>query len=119
MVLNIPGLGKSWRKVTMKMQLDDLQAFIRTVENTFKKQAKASEKKWDRPAPKRLSNDKLEDYYQQLSREVFWLSTEFPSLVRQTTFIYLYSALEKALAKLCEDVHKGNPQLPPPSADAR
>lgn len=45
----------------------------------FKKQQKEAHTKWKRSAPKGVSNEQLEEYDQQLLREEFWLSTEFPN----------------------------------------
>ncbi len=101
------------RSVTMKMQLDEIECFVATVERGFKSQLKVSERKWKRQ-PKGLSNDELQDFFNKLSQECFSLDSAFPSLVRQTSFIYLYSVLEKALMCLCSCAHQhGNlPEAP-------
>jgi len=101
------------RKVTMKMQLDEIEGFVATVERGFKSQLKVAEQMWKRQ-PKGLSNDELEEYFSKLSQECFSLDSAFPTLVRQTSFIYVYSVLEKALMFLCECAHKhGNlPEAP-------
>jgi hypothetical protein len=120
MSMKIPGLTtKVWYRVNLKMRLDDLQGFIHTVEMGFRKQQKVADTKWKRSAPKGLSNEQLEEYYEQLSREGFLLSTEFPALVRRTAFVHLYSIFEKALVRLCERVHECNRRLASPSADKK
>jgi hypothetical protein len=93
------------RRVTMKMQLDEIEGFVAMVERGFKTQLKVSERKWKRQ-PKGLSNDELEEYFNKLSMECFSLDNAFPSMIRQTSFIYLYSVLEKGLMFLCDCAHK-------------
>ncbi len=92
------------RRVSMKMQLDEIEGFVAAAERGFKTQLKVSERRWKRQ-PKGLSNDELEDYFNKLSMECFSLDNAFPSMIRQTSFIYLYSVLEKGLMFLCDCAH--------------
>ncbi len=93
------------RKVAMKLQLEEIEGFVATVERGFKSQLKVAERMWKRQ-PEGLSNEDIEKYFSNLSQECFSLDSAFPSLVRQTSFVYVYSVLEKALVSLCECAHK-------------
>ncbi len=56
-------------------------------------------------------NDELEDYSQKLSQGCFSIDIAFPNLIRQTSFIYLFSVLEKVLMFFVDCAHK-NGKLP-------
>ena len=84
------------RRVTMRLQLDEVQRFVTTIEAAFKKELKASEKRWAQ-TPKELDDDQLDVYFNKLAREQSSLKMRFPDLIRRTTFIHLYSIFEKSL----------------------
>ncbi len=111
-------LGRAFTRVQMKMQLEELEGFIKSVESAFKKQLKASERKWDK-APEGLDDDELEAYYHKCTMDAHSFRSGFPDLVRRTTFIHLYSVLEKALLRLCESLHDRAPNLASPSENRK
>lgn len=110
--------NRHMRRVTMKMQLDEIEGFVATVERAFESQLKFAERKWKRQ-PKGLSHDELDDYFNKLSKECFSLESAFPSLIRQTAFVYLYSVLEKGLLFLCECAHTHGKLQEAPSANRK
>lgn len=103
------------RRVTMKMQLDELEGYVETVERAFKEQLEREEKAPKQP-PDDLSHEELEAFYDSQSNIHFSLGNAFPSLVRRTAFIHLYSILEKGLLLLCDCAY-AHGKLPEPHAD--
>ncbi|MEQ8789458.1 MAG: hypothetical protein RIC55_24400 [Pirellulaceae bacterium] len=107
--------NKMWRRVTMKMQLDELEGYVETVERAFKEQLEREEKEPKEP-PDGLSHEEFEAFYHEQSNIHFSLGNAFPSLVRRTAFIHLYSILEKGLIFLCDCAYEHG-KLPESHAD--
>lgn len=107
--------NKLFRRVTMKMQLDELEGYVETVERAFQEQLEREEKEPKEP-PDGLSHEELESFYHEQSRIHFSLGNAFPSLVRRTAFIHLYSILEKGLLFLCDCTYEYG-HLPESHAD--
>ena len=99
------------RRVTMKMELDELEGYVETVEHAFKEQLEREEREPKQP-PAGLSEEELEAFYHGQSNIYYSLDHAFPSLVRQTAFIHLYSILERELISLCHCAyeHGGLPE---------
>jgi len=115
--MKVPGITKTWWRVQVKSQLEELLGYVQLIEKGFASRLKRAEK---RPfqVPKRFKNEAAVDrYYRDRSNELHALSKEFPSLVRRTAFLHLYSILEKRLLLICEGVHRDQPHLQPLSAD--
>jgi hypothetical protein len=102
------------RRVTMKMQLGELEGYVETVERAFKEQLEREEREPKQP-PAGLSEEELGAFYHEQSDIYHSLTHAFPSLVRQTAFIHLYSILEKGLIFLCDCAYKHG-GLPEPHA---
>jgi|GEM_PF-2653032 hypothetical protein len=93
------------RRVTMKMQLDELEGYVETVERAFKEQLEREENQ-PKETPLGLAEDEVDAFYHEHSNIYHSLNHAFPSLVRQTAFIHLYCILEKGLIILCDCTHK-------------
>ena len=106
--------NKLLRRVTMKMQLDELEGYVETVERAFNEQ----QLREDKEPPDGLSHEEFEAFYREQSNTHFSLGTAFPNLVRRTAFIHLYSILEKGLLFLCDCAYKHG-KLPESHADNR
>src|SRR5262245_21066442 len=93
--------NRFFRHLTMKMQLDELEGYVATVERAFKEQLEREEKESKQP-PEGLTYEQMEAFYHEQSNLYYSLDHAFPSLVRRTAFIHLYSILEQGLIFLCD-----------------
>ena len=101
-------MRRTWRRAIMTVRLDELERYVDTVEHAFKEQLERKEKEPVDP-PHGLSPDEFEEFYNEQSNIQYSLGNAFPSLVRRTAFIHLYSILEKSLLFLCDCAYEQGP----------
>lgn len=96
-------------------QLNELKDYIKTIEGALSNKFEEFDIDVER-SMQEMSEERKNHYAEMMADDAFQLADRFPSMVRKTSFVFLYGLLEHSLLNLCEDVkHYGKLKESPTS----
>ena len=94
-----------WFEIGISIDLDNLQNYVNTLEQTLVQQKKSFEEMVDRQAAE-IEEEYRDEFYEYHSDEHWQLSDVFPSTLRSSVFVASYSMFEHHLVDVCKREYK-------------
>jgi hypothetical protein len=86
-------------------QLNELRDYIRTIEKALSERFDEFENEINQRTEE-MSQEQKGQYVEIMADDAFQLADRFPSMVRKTSFVFLYGLFEHSLLNLCDLVRK-------------